>query len=70
MKDKAENEINKLTKCLVINPFLKDSRRQRCRSNGTKVKKGTLGMLTQRSVKSDGSVTAVSAVALRWPSGF
>lgn len=54
-----------LTKFLVINPCLEDSRGQECRSNGTKVNGGTVGTLTQKGIKSDGSVTAVPVVALR-----
>lgn len=55
---------------LVINPCLEDNRGQRCRSNGTKVKGGTVGMPTQNGVKSDGSVTAVPVVVLRSVSEF
>lgn len=55
-----------LNKFLVINPCLEDSRGQRCRNNGTKVKVGTVGTLSLNGVKSDWSVAAVPVVTLRW----
>lgn len=59
-----------LTEFLMINPCQEDSRGQRCKSSGTKVRGGTVGMPTQKGINPDGSVTAVPAVALRLLSEF